>query len=324
MNKNIREQVYRRDKAICRVCGRKLNWDIYECGHIVDRVVGGSDELTNLAAMCLICNRLKPIHRTKEEFAEWCKLDTDEMLINPIRQGIKIAQRNLAENGYMAGGQPPMGYLAESRQDGIAWIPDPATFPLAQKAWAMRAKGFIYSEIHAACPGFYKQPRCWSGFFSNKTYLGVRKYGDVETLNAHPAACTQEQWDVVQAMRKRSRGGAYPRRVSSQYLLSGLLRCAVCGEFMSGSSGGGYRYYVCSRKAREGRHTCKTRSIGANKVDKAIVRAVLNLDNFDHDKVRELRMALHELVHHIVVSENWGKIYYHSLPKLPYIQIVNF
>ena len=39
----IRANVYKRDGGICQVCFKKTSWDVYECGHIVDRVVGGSE-----------------------------------------------------------------------------------------------------------------------------------------------------------------------------------------------------------------------------------------------------------------------------------------
>lgn len=69
----LRLEVYRRDRGICQVClaqvGRR--WDT---GHLVDRCVGGPDELANLALMCLHCNRLrKPIHRTRAEALAWLR-----------------------------------------------------------------------------------------------------------------------------------------------------------------------------------------------------------------------------------------------------------
>jgi hypothetical protein len=330
--KLTRKQVYERDKATCQVCGRQLNWNIYECGHVVDRVAGGSDALANLVAMCLICNRLKPIHETEEEFNEWCKQDVSTMLSNPMRQGIKRSFQDLAKNGYAVGGKAPKGYLAKREQTGskrrgkpqygVVWIPDPEKFSLAQRAWEMRANGVTYSEIHAAIPSFYSQLRCWAGFFANKSYLGIRKCGDLEVPDAHPAIVTQEQWDKVQAMRGRKSGGAYPRRVSSPFLLSGLLICAYCGNLMSGSSGGDWKYYVCSRKTRDGWHTCEAHSIGANKVDKAVAHAILD-DPADSD-TRKQQIILRRLVDHIVIDEKGGKIYYRSPLEVPRIQTVSF
>lgn len=66
-----RRLVWERDGAKCRVCGRYLTQEQYECGHIIDRVCGGSDQLHNLVVMCRICNQLKPLTPTREEYTAW-------------------------------------------------------------------------------------------------------------------------------------------------------------------------------------------------------------------------------------------------------------
>ena len=53
------------------MCGVDLRMSVYECGHKVDRCAGGKDELDNLDAMCIICNRTKPVHETLDQYREW-------------------------------------------------------------------------------------------------------------------------------------------------------------------------------------------------------------------------------------------------------------
>lgn len=67
----LRKLVWERDSGICQVCGRTLSWEQWECGHIVDRCVGGTDKPGNLVVMCIICNRLKPLHVTHEDYEAW-------------------------------------------------------------------------------------------------------------------------------------------------------------------------------------------------------------------------------------------------------------
>ncbi|MFN8468246.1 MAG: HNH endonuclease [Caldilineaceae bacterium] len=69
----IRELVWQRDQGICQVCGVRLHKDLYDCGHIIDRIVGGSDRPANLVAMCVLCNQGKPITKTRGEYLEWAK-----------------------------------------------------------------------------------------------------------------------------------------------------------------------------------------------------------------------------------------------------------
>jgi hypothetical protein len=66
-----RRQVYERDRGICHVCGRDVAWDAYECGHIIDRVCGGTDRPSNLVTMHALCNQLKPLHETRAEYLAW-------------------------------------------------------------------------------------------------------------------------------------------------------------------------------------------------------------------------------------------------------------
>lgn len=67
----LRGEVYQRDKGICDVCALRVEDAHYNCGHIVDRCVGGEDALENLVVMHEICNQLKPVHRSAEEYREW-------------------------------------------------------------------------------------------------------------------------------------------------------------------------------------------------------------------------------------------------------------
>lgn len=68
-----REFIWNRDKGVCQVCLDCIDKKYYECGHIVDRVCGGSDRVSNLVVMCVTCNRLKSLTNTREEYIEWVK-----------------------------------------------------------------------------------------------------------------------------------------------------------------------------------------------------------------------------------------------------------
>ena len=67
----IRLRIWDRDNGVCQVCGERIRFEHYECGHIVDRVCGGSDLDDNLVVMCSSCNRWKPCHETRQEYDAW-------------------------------------------------------------------------------------------------------------------------------------------------------------------------------------------------------------------------------------------------------------
>jgi 5-methylcytosine-specific restriction endonuclease McrA len=72
--RTLRKQVYARDGGRCMVCGGDLTGDnavYWECGHIIDRFLGGPDHINNLVVMCITCNRLKPPTKTRDEYLAW-------------------------------------------------------------------------------------------------------------------------------------------------------------------------------------------------------------------------------------------------------------
>lgn len=71
INKEIRRAAYNRDGGKCQVCKQDVDFDLFECGHIIDRVMGGKSELDNLVVMCLRCNKVKPRHSNREDFDRW-------------------------------------------------------------------------------------------------------------------------------------------------------------------------------------------------------------------------------------------------------------
>ncbi len=152
----------------------------------------------------------------------------------------------------------------------------------------MRAEGATAQEMLDKT-GLFKGRNGLSWFFRNKTYLGVRKCGEIEVEGAHEPLIDRDTWDRIQAtLRTRpKRGGSWPvghlpaRRVASPYLLSGLMKCAHCGSAMIGSfdrlpSGTKWRLYVCGRRKREGRRACPTGKLKASLVEGEVMRRVMN------------------------------------------------
>ena len=64
--------------------------------------------------------------------------------------------------------------------------------------------------------------------------------------------------------------------MGNQYLLSGLLRCGVCGKPYSaqGAKSGQFAYYVCASLFREGAGACTARYLNATKVEDLVIEKV--------------------------------------------------
>ena len=88
---------------------------------------------------------------------------------------------------------------------------------------------------------------------------------------------SRELFDAVQqAMKDRAPAKRKPGRVGSKFLLSGLLRCGVCGRPYTGqgAKSGQFAYYICGTLYREGAGTCEARYLNAPRVEDFVVEKI--------------------------------------------------
>ena len=116
----------------------------------------------------------------------------------------------------------------------------------------------------------------------NEAYTGAVVWGTkakdgqppVRVEDAHPAIISKGEFRrVKKLLRSRAPKRMNPRRASSPYLLSGLLRCQTCGKAMTAAEAksGKYTYYVCHSLLKRGSGTCKTPRLNAKNFEELIV-----------------------------------------------------
>lgn len=215
----------------------------------------------------------------------------DENASAEISRNTMRGKATLAAAGYIpTGSKPPPGYRVQFEEAAIGgrrrrarrWVPDPETWPLARRAWDMRLAGATYQEIWDAWP-IYKAPNYFGCFFANTAYKGqVHASGAV--IEVEPMV-TPEEWRRVNANKSNRRSGAYARRKTSTFLLSGLAVCARCGtELWGGVTSAhtdkrGYyhqshRQYQCPRRVRYG--GCDLPRMSANRLERAVIQTLLD------------------------------------------------
>ena len=94
---------------------------------------------------------------------------------------------------------------------------------------------------------------------------------------AWPALVSRELFDEVkQAMKDRAPKVQRPARVGSRFLLSGLLKCGVCGRpyRAQGAKSGQFAYYICGTLFTEGAGTCTARYLNAPRVETFVVEKI--------------------------------------------------
>jgi site-specific DNA recombinase len=87
----------------------------------------------------------------------------------------------------------------------------------------------------------------------------------------------KEVFEQVQSfLRKRSFGSIHPKRVSSNYLLSGLVKCGYCGRNLIGqdAKGGRFHYYVCNTLRKKGAGSCRATYINKEKLEEAVLSKI--------------------------------------------------
>lgn len=189
-------------------------------------------------------------------------------------------------------GTPPVGF---KRGDAIQigtkrngqprvihkWVVDETLADRVKLAWQMRAAGASYKEIHKITR-LYGSKGSYATHFRNELYRGVLVFNELRLENYCPPLVDTETWQAVQALQKvmeKQMELAHPRRAVSQFLLTGLVRCAKCGAAMNGEvintqkTRRAWSYYLCNNRKRYGR--CLAERVPQELLEQAILADVV-------------------------------------------------
>jgi len=222
----------------------------------------------------------------------------DEYYSENLGQEVVRGMREAASRGFFLGSKAPFGYTRVKVSDGVKERPtlevDPVAAPIVREIFESSRRGNGLAEICKELNGrgITNRGRRWQKnivhyLLTNEAYIGTavwgvkskdEKAGDpVRVENAWPALVSRELFETVQqGLHERAPTVQQPARVGSQYLLSGLLRCGVCGKSYSaqGAKSGQFAYYVCSSLFREGAGACTARYLNASKVEDLVTGKV--------------------------------------------------
>jgi site-specific DNA recombinase len=111
---------------------------------------------------------------------------------------------------------------------------------------------------------------------TNVTYIGQVRYRQEIHPGEQPAIVDRALWQEVQELVARNgRARKAALRTRSRALLQGLLYCRPCGCAMTPAhvTNGHkrYRYYTCSAAQRKGWHTCPSKSVPAQALERYVL-----------------------------------------------------
>ncbi len=222
----------------------------------------------------------------------------DEFYSENLAEDVTRGMREAASRGFFLGSKAPFGYRRVKVSDGMKERPtlevDPATAPVVKEIFESSLSGYGLKEICRTLNdrGITNRGKRWYKgglhyLLTNEAYTGTAVWGrttkvekaqdPVRVEGAWPALVSRELFDAVQqAMRDRAPKVQRPGRVGSKFLLSGLLKCGVCGRPYSGqgAKSGQFAYYVCGTLFREGAGTCSARYLNAPRVEEFVVEKI--------------------------------------------------
>ena len=222
----------------------------------------------------------------------------DEFYSENLAQEVVRGMRESASRGYFLASRAPFGYNRIKVSDGVKDRPtlevDPVAAPIVKEIFESSRRGNGLKEICKGLNGrgITNRGRRWQKnivhyLLTNEAYTGTAVWGvkskdekaqePVRVENAWPALVSRDLFDAVQqGLHERAPVRQRPGRVGSHYLLSGLLRCGVCGKPYSGQAakGGQFAYYICATLYREGAGACTARYLNAAKVEDLVIQKI--------------------------------------------------
>ena len=235
----------------------------------------------------------------------------DEFYSENLAQDVVRGMRESASRGFFLASKAPFGYKRVKVSDGAKERPtlevDPAAAPVVKEMFESSLSGNGLKEICKTLNGrgITNRGKRWNKgglhyLLTNEAYTGAAIWGrtskvektqePVRVEGAWPALVSRELFDAVQeAMRERAPKVQRPARVGSKFLLSGLLKCGVCGRpyRAQGAKSGQFAYYICGTLFTEGAGTCSARYLNAPRLEAFVVE---NKD--DRQSIRKITVLV--------------------------------
>ena len=125
----------------------------------------------------------------------------------------------------------------------------------------------------------------------------------IVSVGKHQGVIEGKAWVKVQTILERNKSKSYRKPRSNVALLSGLLVCGNCGEYMRPklskrrNTKGEFIYtYLCSMKERSRGHVCNMKNCNGNMLDADIIEQLKHLSEDGSDFIRQLEQSKRALL----------------------------
>ena len=125
----------------------------------------------------------------------------------------------------------------------------------------------------------------------------------IVSVGKHQGVIEGKAWVKVQTILERNKSKSYRKPRSNVALLSGLLVCGNCGEYMRPKmsqrrniKGETIYTYLCSMKERSRGHVCNMKNCNGNTLDADIIEQLKHLSEDGSDFIRQLEQSKRALL----------------------------
>ena len=221
----------------------------------------------------------------------------DEFYSENLAQEVVRGMREAATRGFWMTTYAPYGYKRVYVQDGIKKRPklelNPPVDAVVRRIFDMVLQGksildvtkTLNAEGIPTTNGKKWLKTTIHTMLDHEAYTGTLVWGakakdgapPVRVEDAHPAIVSQQDFQQARKLlASRAPNKMNPRRASSPYLLSGLVKCETCGKAMTAAEAksGRYTYYICHSLLKRGKGTCETPRLNAKNFEKLIVSEI--------------------------------------------------
>ncbi len=226
-------------------------------------------------------------------------------LSREVRKGKRVAASKGNRSGKIA-----FGYKANEDKKIVI---NEEERPYVEEIFKQRANGVRLQSIFEWTKKqglYFARPSTVESIIKNPIYKGTFIYAKTkeykeEFKDVIEPIITEELWTQANNQIK-----THDRQRKNDNMLSGLLKCGICGSYLNVITNKKYRYYVCNNRKngaydKDGKRItlCNCQYYEANKLERKITDSIFNI--FKNDKFKD---ALYKELNKTIDIENDKKI----------------
>jgi site-specific DNA recombinase len=206
-----------------------------------------------------------------------------------IVERVVAGMERAASQGRWVMGKVPYGYVRDD--DSKLLVPEPVQAVVVRRIFELYVAGrkgiksianILNGEGFRTKNGMPFAHPIVHSILCNPIYAGKVRFRNREVSGLHESLVDEETYGRAQEiLAERGESHALRRRNATEYLLSGVVRCGLCGRAFIGTSAKGrsalYHYYTCSTRYRYGTKECGAERLPKAALEEAVIEQMVDV-----------------------------------------------